>query len=61
MRDSFDDNIELHYKFAMKEYAMFSNCNVLIEENKHRKFKDEIYSINYINVKKALLSRENMR
>ena len=45
----------------MKEYVMPSNCNVLIEENKHRKFKDEIYNINHFNVKKALLFRKNMR
>ena len=40
---------------------MFNNCNVLIEKNKHRKFKNEIYNINHINVKKALLSCKNMR
>ena len=54
-------HIELNYELVMKKYAMFNNCNVLIEENKHRKFKNEIYNINYFNVKKALLSRENMR
>ena len=54
-------HIGLHYELVMEEYAMPSNCNVLIGEDKHRKFKDEIYSTNHSNVEKALLSRENMR
>ena len=54
-------HIELHYELVMKKYTMSNNCNVLIEKNKHRKFKDEIYSINHSNVKKVLLSRKNMR
>ena len=27
--------IELYYELAMKKYAMFNNCNVLIKKNKY--------------------------
>ena len=53
-------HIDFHYVDHFQKYKLISNCNVLIEKNKHRWFKEIIYNINFMNVKKHLLKRENM-
>ena len=53
-------HIDLHYIDHLQKYELVNNCNVLIGENKHRWFKKIIYNINFTNVKKHLLRRENM-
>ncbi len=54
-------HVALHYVDQLNEYELMSNCNVLIDEDKHRWFKKIIYNINFSNVEKHLLSWENMQ
>jgi hypothetical protein len=51
----------LHYPAIAEEYAMPANCNVLIGEDQHRGFKDEVCSMNQHGVERELLLRENTR
>ncbi|KAL9035756.1 MAG: hypothetical protein Q9180_004684 [Flavoplaca navasiana] len=51
----------IHYGQTMEEFAIPSNINVLIGEDKHRLFKQLVYQTNHINVEKLLLSSENLR
>jgi hypothetical protein len=48
----------LHYEDAIREYASASNANVLISEDKHRDFKDQIYNTNYQNPERDLLQQQ---
>ena len=45
----------------MKHYGFSSHVNVLIGENKHWLFKKNVYNINFINVKRFFLLRENLQ
>lgn len=54
-------HVAMHYADVMKEYGLPSNCNVLIGEDKHRWFKKLVYTTNFTNVEKLLLSRESVR
>ncbi|KAF1816368.1 hypothetical protein P152DRAFT_388522 [Eremomyces bilateralis CBS 781.70] len=47
----------LHYPQLAEEYAMPSNCNVLVGEDKHRFFKKVIYQTNHQKVEREPLSR----
>lgn len=51
----------VHFERIIDEYDFFSNCNVLIDENKHRYFKKIVYYINHFNIEKTMLFCENLR
>lgn len=53
-------HVAMHYADVMKEYALPSNCNVLIDEDKHCWFKKMVYTTNYSNVEKSLLGWESV-
>ena len=52
-------HIEFHYKRLLDEYSLPTQCNVLIEKDKHCEFKAKIYHTNYQDVEKVLLGHEN--
>lgn len=54
-------HIAIHYPQLCEEYRLPVNFNVLIGEDKHRRFKKWIYSTNYRNLEKDLLMKENLR
>lgn len=54
-------HVGIHYEEVMKEYALPSNCNVLIGEDKHRWFKKIVYNTNFSNVERHLLMRESLQ
>lgn len=54
-------HVGIHYTEIMDEYALPSNCNVLIGEDKHRWFKKIVYNTNFSNVERLLLTRESLQ
>lgn len=57
----FNVYINFHYANTLKKYDLITHCNVLMKENKHRMFKKNVYSINFINVERHLFVRENLK
>lgn len=57
----FNIHQDLHFEDIIYEYATLVNCNIFIEENKHKFFKDIVARTNFINVKETLLIRENVQ
>ncbi|OJD23361.1 hypothetical protein ACJ73_05282, partial [Blastomyces percursus] len=53
--------LALHYVEHIKEYAVFNNCNVLAEEDKHRGYKNLVQRTNHRDVEKPLLLQESFR
>jgi hypothetical protein len=50
----------LYYDDTIREYASAANANVLIGEDKHRDFKDQIYNTNYQNPERDLLQQQGL-
>ena len=57
----FNVHVDIHFERIINEYDFFSNCNVLIDENKHRYFKKIVYYTNHSNIEKIMLFRKNLR
>ena len=46
-RKKLNIHIEIHYENSMKEFVLLYNCNILMNENKH-KWIDEYFHLKYI-------------
>ena len=51
----FNFHIKMHFADLMKKYDVFWNINVLFDENKHRFFKQTVFSINNRKSKKIII------
>lgn len=52
---------DLYFENIIYEYATLVNCNIFIEKDKYRFFKDIVVRTNFTNVKEILLMRENVQ
>lgn len=53
--------IAIYYPATADAFRLPININILIREDKHRKFKKQIFGTNYRNLEKDLLLKENLR
>ncbi|EAS27523.2 uncharacterized protein CIMG_13548 [Coccidioides immitis RS] len=54
-------HVNIHYLAQVNKYAILNNCNVLIKENKHQKYKKLIQKTNKQDIEKILLIQESFR
>ena len=51
----------LHYPEALDHYGLTIHLHVLMGEDKHRQFKEEVYTTNFSNVERLLLQKEALK